>query len=993
MMRKIAVLCLLLALLAGCGKKEEAPTAFPMQLSELAGKKVGIPTGSVSEDGLRRAIPDVQIMGFESYGDLMTALESGTIDAIASDEPAIRTLQKDMSKLRTVPGSYYEAPNGFVFAKTDRGTRLKEQMDTFLMDAQTAGTLTQLQQKWLTGVFPDEPVDLSGLAGNSPVLHVATDGETVPFSFVSGGAMAGYETELLALFCQRYGYGLEFDIMVFGSIIPSVTSGICDLGTSSISITDERQEIVQFSQPTVQVRYVAAMLDSAQTSSSFTTLAQLNQPGIRLGVQTGTIFDQLTAERFPMAQTQMFNSASDMMQCVITNKLDGFILDKLFAENMILENPGIAILPEIVTPDSYGFAFPKTAEGDRMCAEMNEFLARYRQNGQLEAIKDKWLADQNTPMPDTSGLTGERGSILLALESNSPPCCFGRNGEVVGLDMELIIHFCQEYGYDFSYMDMSFDAVIPSLNGVCNMAACGISITEERKEQVNLSDPYYNGGLVMVVAASRAQTTVKPAFIRLEQLNRPEMRLGVLGGMTHDQITTDRFPNAQVQAFNSVTDLLECLASGKLDGYVADKLFAENISSHNPGVTFINELITPDNYAFAFPKTEKGDRMCAEMNEFLDRHRADGLLVEIQQKWLSDDNAAMPDASALTGERGTVRVAFDATTPPCCFVRGGEMVGMDLEMILRFCQEYGYQCEYMEMSFDAIIPSLSGVCDIGASCLSITEERKEMVNLSDPYYYGGVVMMVRNLQEQPQEESFLSSLKTSFEKTFFRESRWKLILNGIGVTVKISLLTAFFGTALGFGLCLLRRLNRKWVNALIMTYVRILQGTPVVVLLMILFYVVFAKSRISGQMVAVIAFSLNFAAYVSEIMRAGIESIDRGQTEAALALGYTKMQAFFRIVMPQAAMQFLPVYKGEFISLVKTTSIVGYIAVQDLTKASDIIRSRTYEAFFPLIATAIIYFLISNLLTAALSAVELKIRPNRNKRSVKGVIEKGANHA
>lgn len=750
MMRKIAVLCLLLALLAGCGKNEEAPTAFPMQLSELAGKKVGIPTGSVSEDGLRRAIPDVQIMGFESYGDLMTALESGTIDAIASDEPAIRTLQKEMSKLRTVPGSYYEAPNGFVFAKTDRGTRLKEQMDTFLMDAQTAGTLTQLQQKWLTGVFPDEPVDLSGLAGNSPVLHVATDGETVPFSFVSGGAMAGYESELLALFCQRYGYGLEFDIMVFGSIIPSVTSGICDLGTSSISITDERQEIVLFSQPTVQVRYVAAMLDSAQTSSSFTTLAQLNQPGIRLGVQTGTIFDRLTAERFPMAQTQMFNSASDMLQCVITNKLDGFILDKLFAENMILENPGIAILPEIVTPDSYGFAFPKTAEGDRMCAEMNEFLARYRQNGQLEAIKDKWLADQNTPMPDTSGLTGERGSILLALESNSPPCCFGRNGEVVGLDMELIIHFCQEYGYDFSYMDMSFDAVIPSLNGVCNMAACGISITEERKEQVNLSDPYYNGG---------------------------------------------------------------------------------------------------------------------------------------------------------------------------------------------------------------------------------------------------VVMMVRNLQEQPQEESFLSSLKTSFEKTFFRESRWKLILNGIGVTVKISLLTAFFGTALGFGLCLLRRLNRKWVNALIMTYVRILQGTPVVVLLMILFYVVFAKSKISGQMVAVIAFSLNFAAYVSEIMRAGIESIDRGQTEAALALGYTKMQAFFRIVMPQAAMQFLPVYKGEFISLVKTTSIVGYIAVQDLTKASDIIRSRTYEAFFPLIATAIIYFLISNLLTAALSAVELKIRPNRNMRSVKGVIEKGANHA
>lgn len=995
MKRKIAVLCLclLLAVLAGCGKKEEAPAAFPQQLSELAGKRVGIPAESVSAAGLKKAIPDVQVMELESYGDLMTALESGVIDAIASDEPTILTLAQDTPKLRTVPGVYYEAPTGFVFAKTEEGTRLKEQMDAFLTQAQSDGTLTRIQRKWLAGSFPAGPMDFIMLEGNSPVLRVATDAESAPFGFVADGAPAGYETELLALFCQQNGYGLEFENMAFGSIISSVNAGFCDVGAGNISITAEREEIVQFSQPSVQVRYVAAMFDSTQTDEAFTSLAQLNQPGIRLGVQTGTIFDQLTAERFPMAQTQMFNTASDMMQCVIAGKLDGFILDKLFAENMAMQNPGIAILPEIVTPDSYGFAFPKTEEGDRMCAEMNDFLARCRENGQLDAIKEKWLSDENTPMPDTSGLTGERGHILLALESNSPPCCFGRNGEVVGMDMELIIRFCEEYGYDFSYMNMSFDAVIPSLNGVCNMAACGISITEERREQVNLSDPYYNGGLVMVVAASRAQTVPKPAYNRLEQLNRQEIRLGVLSGMTHDQLTAERFPKAQVQAFNSSTDLLECIASGKLDGFVTDKLFAENMSAHNPEITYIDELITPDDYGFAFPKTEKGDRLCAEMNEFLARHREDGLLEAIQRKWLSDDNAPMPDVSALTGEQGTLRVAFDATIPPCCFIRGEETVGMDLELIIRFCQEYGYRCEYADMSFDAVIPSLNGVCDIGTSCISITEERREMVNLSDPYYNGGAVMMVRNLQEQPQKEDFLSSLKASFEKTFIRESRWKLIVNGIGVTVKLSLLTALFGTALGFGLCLLRRLNRKWVNALVMTYVRILQGTPIVVLLMILFYVVFAKSKLSGQVVAVIAFSMNFAAYVSEIMRAGIESVDRGQTEAALALGYTRMQTFYRIVMPQAAMQFLPVYKGEFISLVKTTSIVGYIAVQDLTKASDIIRSRTYEAFFPLIATAIIYFLISNLLTAVLSAVELKIRPNLNNRSVKGVVEKGANRA
>ena len=142
---------------------------------------------------------------------------------------------------------------------------------------------------------------------------------------------------------------------------------------------------------------------------------------------------------------------------------------------------------------------------------------------------------------------------------------------------------------------------------------------------------------------------------------------------------------------------------------------------------------------------------------------------------------------------------------------------------------------------------------------------------------------------------------------------------------------------------------------------------------------------ISGIVVAIIGFSINFAAYSSEMMRAGIETVDRGQSEAALAMGYTKRQTFFKIVFPQAAGNFIPVLKGEFISMVKMTSVVGYIAVQDLTKVSDIIRSRTIEAFFPLIVTAVLYFAIANVMAAVLSFAEQKAVPGRRKRSVKGV--------
>jgi len=158
-------------------------------------------------------------------------------------------------------------------------------------------------------------------------------------------------------------------------------------------------------------------------------------------------------------------------------------------------------------------------------------------------------------------------------------------------------------------------------------------------------------------------------------------------------------------------------------------------------------------------------------------------------------------------------------------------------------------------------------------------------------------------------------------------------------------------------------------------YISILRGTPVLVLLMIIFYVVFASIDIDPVIVAVIAFGLNFAAYVSEMYRTGIEGVDRGQTEAGIAMGFTKITTFIYIIMPQAARRILPVYKGEVISLVKMTSIVGYIAVQDLTKASDIIRSRTFDAFFPLIMVAVLYFIISWLLMLLLGYVERMTNP------------------
>ncbi len=189
------------------------------------------------------------------------------------------------------------------------------------------------------------------------------------------------------------------------------------------------------------------------------------------------------------------------------------------------------------------------------------------------------------------------------------------------------------------------------------------------------------------------------------------------------------------------------------------------------------------------------------------------------------------------------------------------------------------------------------------------------------------------------------------------------------------MLATVFGTALGALVCFMRMSAVPALHWTARAYIAVVRGIPVVVLLMLIFYVVFASVNISPVLVAIIAFGMNFAAYVSEMFRSGIEGVDRGQTEAGIAMGFTPTETFGYIVLPQMVRRVLPVYKGEFISLVKMTSIVGYIAVQDVTKASDIIRSRTFEPFFPLVMVAVLYFAIAGVLTQGLDYLERATDP------------------
>ena len=213
-----------------------------------------------------------------------------------------------------------------------------------------------------------------------------------------------------------------------------------------------------------------------------------------------------------------------------------------------------------------------------------------------------------------------------------------------------------------------------------------------------------------------------------------------------------------------------------------------------------------------------------------------------------------------------------------------------------------------------------------------------------------------------------------FTRCFIREDRYMLLVKGIGVTINVTILALIIGLILGFVIALCNLSDKKLLRIIGGIYTDVIRGTPSVTQLMIIYFVVFASIHWAKWIIAAIAFGINSGAYVAEIIRAGIQSIDKGQMEAGRSLGLNRGQTMIHIIIPQAMKNVFPALCNEFIVLIKETAIVGYVGLMDIQKAGDFIKSATFLAFMPLIGTAIIYYIIIKILNIGLKAIENRLR-------------------
>ena len=708
--------------------------------------------------------------------------------------------------------------------------------------------------------------------------------------------------------------------------------------------------------------------------------------GKRFAYVNGSVYNQAMQKKVEGTSEQFYASIADCVKAVETDKADAAVQLSYCLELAENRREGsVALLPENLGEVEEAFFFP---HGDPLVEKFNDIIQRYESDGTIDQLKAKWVGtDESAKTIPAQDWDAPNGTLSFATSGVLEPYSYvGAGGEALGYDVDLALHIAKDLGYRLNVSTIPMDSIFAAVQSHKVDFGGTLTNTAERAQVVDFSRKVMPSYISVIAKADGSSAGGGLEFNSAKELDGH--KVGVLNGSI-----TDRFVDAAIGGsrdytyLNTIGDMVASLKAGKIDAFCVDEPVALLAVSNNDGIGAINEKVADDKYGLIFPK---GSPLKAEFDAVIEEFRADGTLDALKKKWTgpSDAEKSMPEPGWDT-PRGTLKMTTCATLEPISYMRNGEVVGCEIELVELVCKRLGYGVEFVDQDFSACLAGVqTSKYDLGGGGVSISDERRQQVDFSVPVYDSAPVFVVRAKAEPGAVASFVDGIARSFKKTFVDEGRWQLVLSGLGVTLLVSVCSGVLGTLLGYATVLARRSGVRWVGRLVDGYQAIMGGVPLVVVLMVLYYVVFGAFDIPGEIVAIVAFTLAFGAASGSTMWTAIDGIDAIQEETGLALGYTSREVFRKIIFPQAAQQFRPQLVGQFVSLAKDTAIVGYIAVQDLTRASDLIRARTMDAFFPLISTAIIYFLLCRLIAWALRKATARMDASARPRKIEGVSER-----
>ncbi len=951
--------------------------------TSFAGKDIAVITGALTYN-TTKLISGNPI----EYNDSASAAEDVRRGRIAGYMHALTAVQVMASQMEgfeviPIPKEIFSAQ----VAGISNDQTVIDRFNIFLADIEADGTLAEMQSRWFSDALNlNAPIPRIENSGENGMVKIAICSDSIPYVYAgANGDYSGFSTELALRFGAYEGKAVEFADMEFGGLIPYIISGKAELGLANMAVTEERKQSVLFTDTFFDEGH--GILTLSETNKPTDNLSVSHTyayyTGKDLGAIVGATHD-MTIEKIG-ANPVYYNSSAEAAENVRQGRVEGFMTILSNARVMASQLDGFEVIP--VPPEFFSGQVAGISSEQAVIDRFNVFLAAIRADGTFDEMHDRWFSDDidlDMPMPEIEN-SGENGVLRVATSALSLPFAYvGSNGELKGYSIEIALRFGAYEGKIVEFAEMEFSALIPYINsGRAEISLASMNITEERKKNVLFTDSFHDEQHGILVLKQYEETNER-SDDGISFSDFFGKTLGIPTGYVLDTMIENDF-DGTVAFYSETSAGIEDVRQKRIAGFMTDLSVAEVIV-HQQGNDDLTAVPVPEElFAGPLGAIAIDQDMINRFNVFLEKLDADGTLANMQRYWIEENPGSdppMPDIP-LTGENGVLKAAIGGGSIPFCYIgTDGEIKGFCAELIRLFAAREGLRVEFTVMEFSTLISYISsGKADIGIDAITITEERKKSVLFTEPFYYDliGIIALKPNGTVTDSEHAiakrggFIAWLETGIERNLITDNRWKMIAGGLGVTMTIAVLSQIFGTVFGCFICWLLTRKNKFVNRIGSIYCGLIHGTPIVVLLMITYYIIFGSTDISNVLIAVAAFSIITGANVAGNLKGAIETIDPVEIEAARSIGFSAFKAFRTVTLPQAVRRALPGYTNGFVELVKATAIVGYIAIQDLTRAGDIIRSRTYDAYFPLLFVALIYLMVTTICVQLFKFIVKKI--------------------
>lgn len=451
----------------------------------------------------------------------------------------------------------------------------------------------------------------------------------------------------------------------------------------------------------------------------------------------------------------------------------------------------------------------------------------------------------------------------------------------------------------------------------------------------------------------------------LEGFHEEGVTVGVIDGYLFEEVVDSTLPYATKIVFPDRESAYRALLSGQVDGVADDDATIRAMMRSTDAFSIVDGALFPSDYAFVFPKNQKGEQMAAEMSSLIQSMKENGTLAALDEKWFGEDISVKvsEDATTLPDVNGTMTIAFDPDSIPFCYLSAGQPTGYEIDLLIAFCREYGYKPVFKDTSFqDMLSGTAYGTYDAGCGGITVTDERAEDHVFGAPHYSGGITLCIRSGEAVATDDTAENDLARHFRMAFLEDRRYLIFLTGILFTVAITGLSAFFGMPLAVLFFYLSNRTPILVRQITKGFLWVLQGIPAVMLIMMLFYTWYRDMYGGGFLCAVVSFTILFATEWQRVITRYGKEVAAGRLLRDYRTEAIGTKAFFKVLHKKRGAVLREDFGERLCLLLKASSLVGYISVTDMTGAFERIRMESFETMLPLLCTTIVYFVLIKLI-------------------------------